>query len=339
MIKTRPQNRRRTKNARPKNILEVRARTRTVRRKRRAIIFRVVSIMLLIAFVGIAGFYGIHKGVEKFFIGNPSYKMTDRDLRSGGAMHQDELAQLSGVSLGDNLFTLNIGEIERRIRKDPRVASVQIERHFPNKLSIVLTRRTPVAWIGVDEQQSDAEGDPGIFLLSDEGILMQRMPGYEFNSGNLPMIFVGSFLLENKTGDRLKDASVKASLNLLAAMNKDAEGLFRIRSIDIRKPLRLSVVTDNGIHVLFSPDQPEDQIHRFNHILHMCLDNGRRLKSVNLMVKRNTPLIFEDPPAPEVKSSKGSSSSSVKPHVSRSVSEKASSSQTRNVRRTKTSSR
>ena len=55
------------------------------------------------------------------------------------------LLQALQVSEGDNILAINITEMKDRINKLPWVKSARIERHFPNKISLTLFERTPMA--------------------------------------------------------------------------------------------------------------------------------------------------------------------------------------------------
>ena len=55
------------------------------------------------------------------------------------------LLQALQVSEGDNILAINITEMKDRINKLPWVKFARIERHFPNKISLTLFERTPMA--------------------------------------------------------------------------------------------------------------------------------------------------------------------------------------------------
>lgn len=55
------------------------------------------------------------------------------------------LLQALQVSEGDNILAINITEMKDRINKLPWVKTARIERHFPNKISLTLFERTPMA--------------------------------------------------------------------------------------------------------------------------------------------------------------------------------------------------
>ena len=55
------------------------------------------------------------------------------------------LLQALQVSEGDNILAINITEMKDRINKLPWIKSARIERHLPNKISLRLFERTPMA--------------------------------------------------------------------------------------------------------------------------------------------------------------------------------------------------
>ncbi|MGB1844358.1 MAG: cell division protein FtsQ/DivIB, partial [Thalassobaculaceae bacterium] len=55
------------------------------------------------------------------------------------------LLQALQVSEGDNILAINMTEMKDRINKLPWIKSARIERHLPNKISLTLVERTPMA--------------------------------------------------------------------------------------------------------------------------------------------------------------------------------------------------
>ena len=55
------------------------------------------------------------------------------------------LLQALQVSEGDNILAINMTKMRDRINKLPWVKSARVERHFPNKISLTLVERTPMA--------------------------------------------------------------------------------------------------------------------------------------------------------------------------------------------------
>ena len=55
------------------------------------------------------------------------------------------LLQALQVSEGDNILAINMTKMKDRINKLPWVKSARVERHLPNKISLTLFERTPMA--------------------------------------------------------------------------------------------------------------------------------------------------------------------------------------------------
>jgi cell division protein FtsQ len=62
-----------------------------------------------------------------------------------------ELARMSGVTLGHNLFHLDVEAAEEGVGAHPWVASVNVSRRFPNRLTISVVEHKPVAWVALGE--------------------------------------------------------------------------------------------------------------------------------------------------------------------------------------------
>ncbi len=68
--------------------------------------------------------------------------------------------------------------------------------------------------------------------------------------------------------------------------------MLHIRTIDISRGYCIEVVNDANARILFATSDFEEQLARLQQLLAHCNDSGRALESVNLMVKRNTPVTF-----------------------------------------------
>jgi len=294
-----PQNRRRAGSRTSRHLLEVSVRTRTVSRKRATFAWKLVTTLLVIGALGFAAYRGGKLAIERFFLENPDYRLSNIDLQLDGAMTREDLLRVSGVAEGTNLFTLNLAEVERRLRENPCVDSVEIERRFPNYLAIRLKKRAPIAWISSEDAASDFFDPSSAILIAADGMLMPTPPNLTGSPVHLPAIF-GAHIEEMKPGNRMTDPQVLAALDLSATVDRDAESLFTIRAMDLRKSYRIEVITDRNIRVYFGLKDFESQVARLNGLLKLCADSGREVETVNLLVQRNTPVTFVRPPAPVV---------------------------------------
>ena len=164
------------------------------------------------------------------------------------------------------------------------------ERRLPDHISISITARHPVAWVPPPEKDADPF-DPEKSLLVDEtGFLMKpRMIQPEFY--HLPVIY-GVQSDNIRDGEPLQNEDLHRALALLAEVARHPECLLNIRTMNISKGYCVDVVSDHNARITFSTDDYPEQLGRLRQLLEHCRDTGRELETVNLMVRRNTPVTF-----------------------------------------------
>jgi cell division protein FtsQ len=87
-----------------------------------------------------------------------------------------ELVKLSGLTLGQNLWTLDTSAFERSMAAHPWIRKVKVARRFPRGLSVQVEEHVPAAMVML--------GD--LYLLSREGVPFKRLqPG---DAVDLPLI-------------------------------------------------------------------------------------------------------------------------------------------------------
>lgn len=58
---------------------------------------------------------------------------------------RDDVIVLSEISKGDKLFSLNLSDVQKNIRRHPWIKQVRVRREFPDKIQIYVTERQPKA--------------------------------------------------------------------------------------------------------------------------------------------------------------------------------------------------
>jgi hypothetical protein len=103
-----------------------------------------------------------------------------------------------------------------------------------------------------------------------------------------------------RDGEPLHNEDLHRALALLDEVARHPECLLNIRTMNISKGYCVEVVSERNARVCFSTEDYSEQLARLRQLLEPCRDSGRELDSVNLMVKRNTPVTFVmAPPATE----------------------------------------
>ena len=135
------------------------------------------------------------------------------------------------VSEGDNILAINMTAMRDRINKLPWVKYVRIERHLPNKISLTLVERTPMArW----------QTNRMLKLIDDHGDVIPRVDLARFS--NLPII-IG------------KNAP-KVAGQILKTLSSEPHLFRRVKSLTLVSDRRWDVRLDNQINVHLPEKNP-----------------------------------------------------------------------------------
>ena len=138
-------NRRPSKDASSRDhLLDVRVRRSGGDSRHRSLQF----ILGLVLWISLAlSYFGFQAMIGKFFLHNPEYNLSvvgrpvgrPHDPRRGHPAHR--------ATLEENIFRVDLTQAEHALEQIDQVESVTIERDWPNKVTIRLTKRVPVAWL------------------------------------------------------------------------------------------------------------------------------------------------------------------------------------------------
>jgi len=272
------------------HLLNVKVRAVTARRQRRQKVSSFFWMSALLVVICVTAWLGISTALDKFFFANPDYTLRRVTLELDGILSREEAIAETGIREGENIFSVDLSSAEKVLRAIPQVGDVCIERHLPDHISITLTARDPVAWVAPIEKDADPF-DPEKSLLVDEtGFLMKpRIIQPDFY--HLPVIY-GVQSDNIRDGEPLHNEDLHRALALLDEAARHPECLLNIRTMNISKGYCVDVVSDRNARITFSTEDYTEQLGRLRQLLEHCRDTGRELDSVNLMVRRNTPVTF-----------------------------------------------
>lgn len=271
-------------------LLEVTTRSSSARRRRRQ---RALGWSLRIVFLlvlGVASFYGVRAAFDRFFYSNPDYTLERIDFALDGVMSREEALAASGLREGGNIFAVNLQVLEQTFQAIPMVQEVRIERALPDRIAVTLRARQPVAWVSASNGTEDPSTLPSSFLIDASGVLMKPrriLPEYLA----LPAIYgVDPEIL--REGEPLQTADLQKALELISELALRPDSLLRIRAMDLSRGFRIAVTNDEHATILFGTKDLDEQLDRLQTLLLHCAESGRSLETVNLMVRRNTPVTF-----------------------------------------------
>ncbi len=130
-------------------------------------------MQVLLVFAGVAG---LVSGVAYF---RNSDTLSIRSVEVLGELThltRDDVIVLSEISMGDKLFSLNLSEVQKNIRRHPWIKQVRVRREFPDKIQIYVTERQAKAVLMSGEA----------YLIDQKGEVFKKLDGDNFES--LPIV-------------------------------------------------------------------------------------------------------------------------------------------------------
>jgi cell division protein FtsQ len=176
--------------------------------------------------------------------------VTFRGLQHAG---RGDLLRLAGLSLGQNLFDLEPGSLERAMAAHPWVDSARVVRQFPCSLLVWIKEHQPAAVVALGE----------LYLIDGEGRPFKKVQ--HGDPTDLPLItgLQREEFVDNPEQSRLR---VRQALDLAeaysrsAAASENALGEVRIGRTTV------SLVTAQGQEVRLSEGEPAEALRRLKEI-------------------------------------------------------------------------
>jgi hypothetical protein len=155
-----------------------------------------------------------------------------------------------------------------------------------------VTERLPVAWV-TQESDIDPTASDRAYLIDAHGYVI-RPRALRPEYAHLPIIS-GVVLGNLALGQRVKEPEILAALDLVRLSGEVVR--YQIRHIDVSKGFCLIARGDEHAPIIFGLDNIEHQWNRFNRILDYAEANHKEVRTANLLVSVNTPVVFIDPDA------------------------------------------
>nr|AIA11047.1 POTRA domain, FtsQ-type [uncultured bacterium] len=280
-----------TRQRRRQHLMEVKVRRETARRQNSrkvfGFLFRLCFFTLLIG----GAYYGIREALAHFLFENPEYNVRQIDVVVAGDMSRADVLEAAQIKEGGNIFAVDLGGISRRIEALSQVEDVEVERILPNKISIHVEERRPIAWAAPIGAESHPFNEPTSVMLDPRGYALPKSSRTEYV--NLPIIWVRSQILEISPGVRIDDEAVQLAIGLLQKVQTAPIGTrFVIQEIDLSKEFCLIARDRSKMSVMFGFDQLDEQLAKLGIMLEHFESMHAKPATINLLVQRNTPVTF-----------------------------------------------
>jgi len=280
------------KQRKQQHLLDVKVRSRAATRQRNRRVLAWLSALLL--FCGAVGgvWYGGREALRRFFWQNPDYNLAEVAIHTDGPLTREQILQATQIQEGKNIFAINLSAARKGLMALPQVDRAEIERTLPNRISIDITERKPVAWVA-EKEDGNPSSDPGAFLIDHDGILLRvknQVPEYY----HLPVI-CGLTVENYEEGETVDLPEVKAALQLIRLTGENP-ARYQVRAIDVSKGYCMIVTDERHARITFPLENIEAQLDRLALLFANVDGSNRDIQTVNLLVQRNVPVTFASPP-------------------------------------------
>jgi cell division protein FtsQ len=279
-----------TKQRKQQHLLDVKVRSNKHRQQRNRRVLLALCKVVVFSSVIAGIYYGGRECMNRLLWQNPDYNLANIEIHSDGTLTRDQILTASKLREGGNIFNVNIDDARDRLGMLPQVEHAEIERMLPDKISITINERRPVAWIMAKSSEDPTASDDA-FLIDRKAALIKTkklLPEYF----HLPVI--SGFATDNlEAGQTVNAVEVKAALDLIR-MNGDSTR-FQIRSIDISKGYCLIVSNQNHKRFTFGFDKLDLQLDAVAQLLDYAESKNKIIQTANVMVQRNMPVTFAGP--------------------------------------------
>lgn len=248
--------------------------------------------------IGIISAIAVGKVIwEEAFEKNAQFLLKQIVVNTQGPLSVQKIVSTTALTQDTNLLTLSIREVRARLERLPQVKSVRITRDYDGRLTLDVTQRIPVAWLECAKLKFYAARSGSGCLLDAEGV---PMPCEVITKEllHLPVVRFDA-LSQAIHGTPIPDGPLHAALNLLKELNsraETAEETAKLVNVPNAWSLEAHFATAESKVITFGTDDLEQQLGRYDRVLHTSRGHGWKIATLNLIPAGNTPVTFHGTP-------------------------------------------
>jgi len=176
-------------------------------------------------------------------------KRTELRTSPGGVLDESWLKRTLALKPGVSLMELDLDRLRARVLDDGQVLTATLTRNFPDRLTVQITERVPVARI-----QVDLGGRAEMFLVARDGVVYS---GTNYDPGMLTTLpWLGGFSLAAQGAGFRPIAGMDVVADLLARAQYEAEHLYHswqvVSLARLASDRELEVTTKDNSTIIFT---------------------------------------------------------------------------------------
>lgn len=199
--------------------------------------FLIASSPYWISLAVLGLFFG---GVIAYALNSPAFRLEEVKVLNVGTLTPEQSFQFCELSPGENLITLDLVNVQQMIkRKHPEFKEVLVHRVLPNRIEVLLKRRTPVAQV-VYSRYVQVDKDL-VILPGSSAAPFRNLTAIQ----GVPVPPGGLYV-----GISIPDATTKKALKLLDLIKRS--NILRkhaLTKIDIGDPKNICLFVDSDIEI------------------------------------------------------------------------------------------
>ena len=164
-----------------------RATARKTTRRRGRWILRAFEAILMLALLGVAGYYGYD-----YIQQNDGFRVKEVTVDGTHILTAEQIVAQSGITMDDNILLLDQDAIKARVEQLPYVRTCAVSVVFPDTVELVVEERVPVASVLVHSRAYEIDVK-GVVLKEYAANELPRIP-FITNVADLEFVAVGDQL-------------------------------------------------------------------------------------------------------------------------------------------------
>ncbi|WFB34756.1 FtsQ-type POTRA domain-containing protein [Kiritimatiellota bacterium B12222] len=179
---------------------------------------------------------------DLLFMKNERFTLQEVVVNSDGAISIPVLKSLSGIQEGENLFNVDIQNVQKRMENQAIVRKAVVRRVLPDTIAITVNERVPIARMG-------SVGGNMNWVLDEEGIILRK----SFDHKHLPLIRGIDVKMMQQGGDLSEGrcGPVLPYLTTLRDMPGRIRDLLPVQDVNVGNPGFLDFRLKDGFNIYF----------------------------------------------------------------------------------------
>ncbi len=214
-------------------------------------------------------------------------------VRTNGSLTRARILKEAGVEEGHNLLKIDLDAVRSALVAMPQVAAADVSRELPDKLSITIDERIPLAWLSCPLNGVHALTSQDGFLLDTAGHIF-RCESLLREYMALPIIHVGG-ACRIKDGAKGDSEAMRAAIEILRlTRERMPRGVWEVKEVEVVSEFALRARFHNDAEIIFGVRDLERQFDDFRTVSDYAASVDKHLATLNLLVERNIPATFFD---------------------------------------------